>query len=66
MTASLFARVLRANSSFVSAAVLASAIALAPTASWACACGCGIFDVGVMSLPLQTELLTYFRYDYMN
>jgi len=66
MTASLFARVLRTNSSFATAVALASAIALAPSTSWACACGCGIFDVGAISLPLQTELLTYFRYDYMN
>lgn len=40
--------------------------ALVPSPAAACACGCGIFDVGAQSLPGMSELVVYFRYDYMN
>lgn len=39
---------------------------LSPEKASACACGCGIFDVGAQSLPAESSLLVYFRYDYMN
>jgi hypothetical protein len=67
MTASLFARVLRTNSSFVSAAVLASTIALAPSAAWACACGCSVFDVGTSTLlPSGPGGTIYLQYAFLD
>ena len=42
-------------------------LSLAPGALWACACGCGIFDVGTSgSLPLQPGGFAYFEFDYLN
>jgi len=61
-------RASRISSTVVKSALFASALAvvLAPGSADACACGCGIFDVGAQSLPENTELLAYFRYSYMN
>ncbi len=42
-------------------------IVLAPAQIWACACGCGVFDVGGSSmLPLGKGGTVYLEYDYMN
>lgn len=49
-------------------ALLGAALALlAPAASWACACGCGIFDVssGVM-MPTGAGGNAWIEYDYLN
>ena len=48
--------------------IVASAFAapLVPVSAWACACGCGIFDVGAQTLPAENGLLVWFRYAYMN
>ncbi|MFZ0693125.1 MAG: hypothetical protein WAN51_03065 [Alphaproteobacteria bacterium] len=48
---------------------LSTSLWFAPTASWACACGCGIFDVGAGTmLPTDSEsgLSAWFRYAYMD
>ncbi len=54
----------------LSPAVLAASIVLAPAIAAACACGCGIFDVGGASglMPdyAEGDYSLYFRYDYMN
>ncbi len=47
------------------------ATTLAPTASYACACGCGIFDVGAnvlagMPSASGSGFSVWFRYSYMN
>jgi hypothetical protein len=55
-----------------SVAVLAAVSAiglLAPQQSLACACGCGVFDVGANTLlpsDSDTGLSVWFRYDFMN
>lgn len=42
-------------------------IALTPSLSWACACGCGVFDVGTPSLvPDGAGGTVWFEYDFMN
>jgi hypothetical protein len=42
-------------------------IALTPSLSWACACGCSIFDVGTPSLiPNGAGGTVWFEYDFMN
>jgi hypothetical protein len=48
--------------------IVASAFAapFVPASAWACACGCGIFDVGAQTLPAEDGLLVWFRYAYMN
>ncbi len=46
--------------------ISAAAMPLLPASSWACACGCGIFDVGAQTLPTESGLLVWFRYTYMN
>jgi hypothetical protein len=44
-----------------------SAIALAPAAGFACACGCGVFDVGTAAMfPSHAGLMTYLEYDLMD
>ncbi len=41
--------------------------ALIPGLSWACACGCGVFEVGTASLyPQGSGGTVWFEYDYMN
>lgn len=43
------------------------AAALAPRACWACACGCGVFDVGTSSmLPQGPGGMIFAEYDYMD
>ncbi|MGA7675919.1 MAG: hypothetical protein WCA78_12855 [Rhizomicrobium sp.] len=45
-------------------------VIVAPTAAWACACGCGVFDVGAGVLDAmpasETGLSVWFRYSYMD
>lgn len=37
---------------------------LSPSAAWACACGCGVFDVGTNSVfPTKKGGIVYFEYD---
>jgi hypothetical protein len=41
--------------------------AISPSPLWACACGCGVFDVGTSALmPTRTGGLAYLEYDFMN
>jgi hypothetical protein len=41
--------------------------AMMPTMSWACACGCGVFDVGGSSmLPTGPGGMAYVQYDYQD
>jgi hypothetical protein len=43
------------------------AIALVPNASWACACGCGVFDVGTSSMfPTGQGGMVFLNYDYQD
>jgi len=53
--------------------ILAAIIGLAflatfsSNSAWACACGCGIFDVGTSSMyPTSSGGMVYFEYDYQN
>ena len=40
---------------------------LTPALSWACACGCGIFDVGTSSMfPTSAGGMVFFEYDYLD
>ncbi len=40
---------------------------VAPGAAWACACGCGVFDVGTSSLmPERAGGTVFLNYDYQN
>jgi hypothetical protein len=56
-----FSTVLRST---LAALILAAAF---PSSSWACACGCGIFDVGTSAMmPGKPGGLAYLEYDYMN
>ena len=42
-------------------------MAFAPTAALACACGCGVFDVGTSSMfPEKLGGMTYLEFDYQN
>ncbi len=42
-------------------------ISLAPRLAWACACGCGVFDVGTPSLfPAGAGGTVWLEYDFMN
>jgi len=51
---------------FVGFAVL-MILLLVPRASWACACGCGVFEVGTSSmLPSSAGGMLYIDYDYQN
>jgi hypothetical protein len=46
---------------------LASAMALLPSIGRACACGCGIYEVGTSSmLPTGSGITTYIDYDYQD
>src|SRR5208282_281940 len=43
------------------------AIALTPGLVWACACGCGVFEVATPSLlPMGAGAMTWVEYDFMN
>jgi hypothetical protein len=43
------------------------AVALAPNAGHACACGCGIFDVGTSSMfPMGQGVMAYLEYDFQD
>jgi hypothetical protein len=63
---------MRTNRAFASAAALAavSFLPLAPGLARACACGCGVFDVGDGTLPSNNNsdsgFTAWFRYSYMN
>ena len=47
--------------------VLLLSTALTPAASWACACGCGIFDVGTSAmLPTHEGGMVFTEYDFLN
>ena len=40
---------------------------LAPGVAWACACGCGVFDVGTSSMfPADAGGMVYLNYDYQD
>lgn len=40
---------------------------LAPTTSWACACGCGLFDVGTSGMfPTSSGGMAFVEYDYLD
>jgi hypothetical protein len=42
-------------------------LGLSPNIARACACGCGIYEVGTSSmLPTGSGLMTYFDYDYQD
>jgi hypothetical protein len=42
-------------------------IALAPSAGWACACGCGVFDVGTSSmLPQSAGGMAFVEFDFQD
>jgi hypothetical protein len=44
-----------------------SAGVMLPSVGWACACGCGVFDVGGSSmLPSGSGGMAYLQYDYQN
>lgn len=50
----------------VASAVLATT-SLAPGIGWACACGCGVFDVGTSAmLPTGSGGTAYIEYDFMD
>jgi len=64
---SIVMKLLRAG---VGLAAVAS-LALLPSMTWACACGCGVFDVGggtLIAMPSGSETgwSAWFRYSYMN
>ena len=43
------------------------AIALTPGLDWACACGCGVFEVATPSLlPMGAGAMSWIEYDFMN
>lgn len=42
-------------------------VGLAPSLVWACACGCGVFEVATPSLlPMGAGAMTWVEYDFMN
>ena len=52
---------------FTRLAALLLALILTPTASWACACGCGVFDVGTSSLfPGCKGATAFVETDYLD
>ena len=51
----------------IATVLLAALAALLPRLSLACACGCGVFDVGTASMfPQHAGAMAYFEYDYMD
>jgi hypothetical protein len=59
--------ILQRLSRFFASTSLASllAFALIPVGALACACGCGVFDIGIM-LPTTPGGIAFLEYDYMN
>jgi hypothetical protein len=58
---------LRIRPSILAASLLAAAIAAAPDAAHACACGCGIYEVGTSSMmPAGAGIMTFLDYDYQD
>ena len=48
-------------------ALIVTTLAFIPNLAWACACGCGVFDVGTSSLICNGKGATaFFEYDFMN
>jgi hypothetical protein len=48
-------------------AAVTALFCLAPTASFACACGCGVFDVGTASMfPQNSGAMGFVEYDFMD
>ena len=48
-------------------AVLLFAMLAAPSVGWACACGCGVFDVGTSSMfPEGPGGMAFVEYDYQD
>jgi hypothetical protein len=46
---------------------IAGAVALTPSAGWACACGCGVFDVGTSSMfPHDSGGMAFVEYDFQD
>ena len=53
--------------SLLPSVAVAALLGLAPTASHACACGCGVFDVGTASMfPHDAGGMAFIEYDYMD
>ncbi len=51
----------------VIAGTLCLALLLTGRPAWACACGCGVFEVGSMQmLPMDQGLAIYFEYDFLD
>jgi len=47
--------------------VAATSIYLTPALSWACACGCGIFDVGTSAMfPTRAGVMVYLEDDFLD
>src|ERR1019366_6526418 len=52
---------------FAAAMFALAALAFFPAASYGCACGCGVFDVGTSSmLPTQEGGMVFAEFDYMD
>jgi hypothetical protein len=48
-------------------AALLLPMSLVPSTSWACACGCGIYEVGTSSMiPTNSGVMTFLDYDYQD
>ena len=57
----------RENSTPTKLASVVLAIVLAPNGAWACACGCGVFDVGASSMfPSGQGAMAFLNYDYQD
>ena len=47
--------------------IISTAVSFVPVAGWACACGCGVFDVGTSAMfPEGGGGTVYFEYDYQD
>jgi hypothetical protein len=59
--------VLRARLRTAALRAVALALLAFPSLGWACACGCGIYEVGTSSmLPTGSGIMTYVDYDYQD
>src|SRR5471030_2780835 len=48
-------------------AMMSAILILAPQAAWACACGCGVFDVSSSpTMATDAEASLFFEYDFLN
>jgi hypothetical protein len=55
------------NSRLTSIVSASLAAVLVPNAGWACACGCGVFDVGTSSMfPTSQGGMAFLNYDYQD